>query len=154
MKFGLMQKTAMHPQDGVPIVFHDQLNIIAQHLSDIKQSISEKNAHHQTYLKHILPTINAMKSAKKKQKLTRKILKQLQDWSDWLASEHNQLDQYEAQGMFSEPTLIPEDTNCLPFIWTYMIKDDGTKKARGVCNGSPRMKGTVTLGQTYAASPD
>ena len=36
IKFGLMQKTAMNPQDGVPIVFHDQLNIIAQHLTDIK----------------------------------------------------------------------------------------------------------------------
>ena len=35
-----------------------------------------------------------------------------------------------------------------------MVKDDGTKKARGVCNGLPRMKGTVTLGQTYAASLD
>ena len=56
--------------------------------------------------------------------------------------------------MFSTPTEIPEDTNCLPFIWTYMVKDDGTKKARGVYNGSPRMKGTVTLGQTYAASLD
>ena len=56
--------------------------------------------------------------------------------------------------MFSEPTLIPDNTNCLPFIWTYMIKEDGTKKARGVCNGSPQMKGTVTLGQTYTASLD
>ena len=56
--------------------------------------------------------------------------------------------------MFSTSTEIPEDANCLPFIWTYMVKDDGTKKARCVYNGSPRMKGTVTLGQTYAASLD
>ena len=56
--------------------------------------------------------------------------------------------------MFSEPTPIPDDANCLPFIWTYLIKECGTKKARGVCNGSPRMKGTVTLGETYAASLD
>ena len=111
-----MQKTAMHPQDGVPIVFHDQLNIIAQRLTNIKQFISEKNAQHQAYLKHILPTVNAMKSTKKKQKLTRKILKQLQDWSDWLASEHKQLNQCEAQCIFSEPTLIPDNTNCLPYI--------------------------------------
>ena len=33
-----------------------------------------------------------------------------------------------------------------------MIKDDGTKKARCVCNGSPRQKGSVTLGDTYAGS--
>jgi hypothetical protein len=31
-----------------------------------------------------------------------------------------------------------------------MIKDCGTKKARCVCNGSSKMKGTVTLGDTYA----
>ena len=35
-----------------------------------------------------------------------------------------------------------------------MVKDDGTKKARGACNISPCMKGTVTLGQTYAVSLD
>jgi len=157
IKFGMMQKTDMHPQSGIPIVFHDQLNVIAKHLTDIKQSISKKNIHHQKYLDRFLRTIHTIKSTKKHQKLTRKLLKQHQDWSDWsdwLASEHKQLNQYEAQGMFSTPEQIPHDTNCLPFIWTYMIKDDGTKKARGVCNGSPRMKGTVTLGQTYAASLD
>ena len=35
-----------------------------------------------------------------------------------------------------------------------LIKEDGTRKARGVYNGSPRMKGNITLGQTYAASLD
>ena len=56
--------------------------------------------------------------------------------------------------MFSKPTPIPPDANHLPFIWTYVIKDDGTRKARAPCNGSPRMQGTVTLGETYAASLD
>lgn len=88
-----MQNTAMLPQDGVPIVFHDQLNIIAQNSTDIKQSIEEKNAHHQAYLKHILHTVHAMKFTKMKQKVTHKILKQHQDWSAWLASEHKQMNQ-------------------------------------------------------------
>ena len=56
--------------------------------------------------------------------------------------------------MFSEPQPIPRGANSLPFLWTYVVKDDGTKKARASCNGSPRMTGTVTLGQTYAASLD
>ena len=56
--------------------------------------------------------------------------------------------------MFSLPVAIPPDSNTLPFIWTYVIKDDGTKKARAPCNGSARMQGTVTLGETYAASLD
>ena len=98
--------------------------------------------------------MHAINSTKKRAKLTRKILKQQQDWSEWLQSEHKQLTQYENQGMFGEPTPIPDDANCLPFIWTYLVKECGTKKARGVCNGSPRMKGTVTLGETYAASLD
>ena len=49
--------------------------------------------------------------------------------------------------MFSSPMAIPQGANALPFIWTYVVKDDGTKKARGTCNGSPRMQGTVTLGR-------
>ena len=56
--------------------------------------------------------------------------------------------------MFSEPQPIPEGAKSLPFMWTYTVKEDGTKKARAPCNGSPRMQGTVTLGQTYAASLD
>ena len=59
---------------------------------------------------------NAVKSKKKRAKLTRKILKQQDDWNEWLLSEHKQLQQYEDQGMFSEPTPIPDDGNCLPFI--------------------------------------
>ena len=56
--------------------------------------------------------------------------------------------------MFSDPQPIPPDANSLPFIWTYTIKDDGTKKARAPCNGYPCMQGTVTIGETYAASLD
>jgi len=53
--------------------------------------------------------------------------------------------------MFGTPTPIPNDANTLQFIWTYLVNACGTKKAH---NGSPRMKGTVTLGETYAASLD
>ena len=56
--------------------------------------------------------------------------------------------------MFTQPVPIPPEANCLPFLWTYVLKDDGTRKARAPCNGSPRMQGTVTLGDTYAASLD
>ena len=144
----------MHPQNWVSIPIHDQLNVISKHLVDIKLTNEEKNGQHQKYIDYIISTVNLIKSTKKKRKLTQNILKQHQDWTDWLASEHKQLNQYEEQGMFSNPTPIPSNANCLPFIWKYLVKDDGTKKVRGMCNGSPRMKGTVTLGQTYAASLD
>ena len=38
--------------------------------------------------------------------------------------------------------------------WVYLIKTCGTKKARCVCNGSPRFRGTVTLAETYASALD
>lgn len=40
----------------------------------------------------------------------------------------------------------------MPLLWTYLIKPDGTRKARCVCNGSLRIKGAITLGKTYAAA--
>ena len=111
-----MEKIAMHPQNGVPILFHDQLNIISEHLKNIKLSMDERNDKHQKYLDAILPKVHTLASSKKRAKLTRKILKQQHDWSEWLQSEHKQLTQYENQGMFSNPTPIPDDANCLPFI--------------------------------------
>lgn len=38
------------------------------------------------------------------------------------------------------PTL--SDTNVLLLLWTYLVKNDGHKKARCVCNISPYKKGT------------
>ena len=69
-------------------------------------------------------------------------------------SEYKQLNQYHAQGMFGEPVRPPRSCNILPLIWTYLIKSDGTKKARCVCNGSPSHRGSVTMAHTYAAALD
>ena len=54
--------------------------------------------------------------------------------------------------MFDEPCQIPDGSNVLSLLWIYLVKVDGTKKARCVCNGSKRMRGTVTLAETYAGS--
>jgi len=53
--------------------------------------------------------------------------------------------------MFSAPMERPPDANIHHMLWRYVIKQDGTKKARMVCDGSPR-RGTITLGHTYANS--
>ena len=153
-QFATIKKVAIHPQDGLPIIYNDQLNIIARHIKEMKMDEDERTTAQKKYLKALTPQLNVLKSSKKKAKLTRRILKSQKDWNDWRNSEHKQLDQYEAQGMFSEPQQIPKEANSLPFMWTYTVKDDGTKKARAPCNGSPRMQGTVTLGETYAASLD
>ena len=74
------------------------------------------------------------------------------DWDDWQQSEFKLMDQYHDQETFGPPQALPEGSNVLNLLWTYIIKDDGRKKARCVCNGSRRMRGTVTLAETYAAS--
>ena len=88
-----MEKIAMHPQTGVPIIFHDQLNVISQHLVSIKLDNEAKNERHKRYLDAVLPQVHTIKSKKKRAKLTRKILKQQHNWNDWLLSEHKQLQQ-------------------------------------------------------------
>ena len=36
LKLGTIEKQAMHPDDGIPVMYFDQLNIIAQHLREMK----------------------------------------------------------------------------------------------------------------------
>jgi len=69
-------------------------------------------------------------------------------------SEFKQLDQYHAQGMFGSPTRRPPGCNVLPLMLTHLIKNDGTKKARCVCNGRLSRKGSVPLAHTYDAALD
>ena len=47
IQFATIHKHAMHPQEGIPLIYHDQLNIIATHLADIKQNIEEQGLKHQ-----------------------------------------------------------------------------------------------------------
>jgi len=77
-----------------------------------------------------------------------------EDWPDWQQGIYKQLNQYWNQGMFSNPMPLPMNANALHMLWRYNLKVCGTKKCRMVCNGSPRQKGTVTLGHTYANALD
>ena len=56
--------------------------------------------------------------------------------------------------MFGQPCPLPQDANVLDLLWTYLVKVDGTKKARCVCNGQPKFKGTVIFGYTFAKMLD
>ena len=79
VNFSIISKIAMHPQEGIPVLYHDQMNVIATHVAEIKDTLEEQGARHQKYLEAIVPTIAAVKSAKKKAKLTRRILKVQRD---------------------------------------------------------------------------
>ena len=172
--FASIKQQSMHPQFGVPHLHHDQMNLIASHLWELRhkpewdieatESIitpyvlnkdSTVKAKHKSKVKFLYshPTINQMSSnIKIPKKLTRRYLLQQDDWDQWQQSEFKQLDQYRSQGTLGEPTTLPKGANLLPLLWTYLIKDDGTRKARCVCNGSPRQRGSVTLANTYAGS--
>ncbi|KAL7550305.1 hypothetical protein ACHAWF_013539, partial [Thalassiosira exigua] len=88
-------------------------------------------------------------------RLTRgKLLKQ-PDWSDWQSSEYTQLDQYDAQGMFGDPTHVDSDGAVFNLVWTYVIKElDKRKKARCTCDGSTRSGQVRVLDYTYANCVD
>lgn len=101
--------------------------------------------------KHSYPTLK-IAIAKIPKKLTQRYLMKQDDWDDWSTSEFKQSDQYYNQKTFGKPTQLPKGTNVLPLLWMYVIKDNGTKKALMVCNGSPKMRGLVTLANTYAGA--
>ena len=109
---------------------------------------------------HNLPPVEdsiifaAMDRGQIKPRLIRAVLRRQSDWMDWSVSEFKQLNQYHAQDMFGKPIRQPRDCNVLPLIWTYLVKNDGTKKARCVCNDISNLQVSVTLSHTYAVALD
>jgi len=69
-------------------------------------------------------------------------------------SDFKQINQYHAQEIFGEPIRQPRGCNVLPLIWTYIVKNYGTKKARCVCNNGPNRRVSLTLAHTYAVALD
>ena len=145
-------KLPSHPSENVPIIHFDQfLTMAHQHLAAKNDS--------EPWMDPLNPpdvTPDLLYVAQSKghanTKLTRKRLKMQEDWPLWKIAEFQQLNQYKSQDMFGAPVPRPRDANVLPLIWVYVYKTNGVRKARCVCNGSPRMKGTVTLDHTYAAA--
>ena len=80
-KFSIIDKVAMHPQLRVPILYHDQINSIAQHVAEIKDSVEEQGKRHCEYIDATTPKMATIKSAKKKAKLPQRLLKVQQDWN-------------------------------------------------------------------------
>lgn len=176
------QRQSIHHEEGVPLMYFDQLATISQHLNDIKYDTtsdtsstinkieSSKSVAHsylqkmiQTYAEYgILRLIKGIlpKNKRRSTRLTRRKLQIQPDWEDWKKSEWKQLDQYDDQGTFSKPCYLPPNANVLDLLWTYHVKDPvnlvdpPTKKARCVCNGKPSNKNTVIFGHTFAKMLD
>jgi hypothetical protein len=88
-------------------------------------------------------------------KLTRRILLQQDDWTEWSESEFIQLDQYAKQHMFGEPCKVTKQSAVFNLLWTYVVKElDGRKKARCTCDGSTQGGQVRVLDHTFANSID
>ena len=176
------ERAAIHHDEGVPMLYFDQLVTIAEHLHDIKHDqtssteptmskLYRSKQPQDAYLKNMIDTykkhgtIKALKSILPKNKrrtkrLTRKILKARDDWDEWQASEYKQLDDYCNQRTFGEPCPLPIGANVLDLLWTYTQKDavgenmPSRKKSRCVCNGKPSNKNTVIFGHTFTKMLD
>jgi hypothetical protein len=157
---------SIHPLEGIMQIHFDQLNCIAKHLEDIEKERQEQRIKNNI----VEPTIrsnNATTAATPEaepppappplipdadlaQQYSMKQAMRHADWPIFQQGQHKQLNQYWNQGMFSYPMPLPRNANALQMLWRFNIKADGTRKSRMVCNGSPRQKGTVTIGHTYA----
>jgi hypothetical protein len=178
LTIGILEKQAMHEDDGLPLMYFDQLSTISNHLKNIKydknDSIHPDNVNKndekgpilinmmKAYLnegtvqvaKAAIPKAILSKSKQRTTKLTRRKLKKLDNWDQWQKSEWLQLDQYEGQDTFGPPCKLPLNANCLDLLWCYNIKDNGTLKAHCVCNRKPSKKNTAVFGYTFAKSLD
>jgi hypothetical protein len=88
-------------------------------------------------------------------KLTRGKLMKQPDWDEWNASEFLQLDQYNKQHMFGQPVKVDDASAIFHLVWSYVVKElDSRKKARYICDGSPRSGQVRVLDHTYANCVD
>ena len=145
LTFATDEKIPVHIEKGVPQLYFDQLNVIAEILQEIRYDAEFLDVECEP------PVVNLLRKKRNNAQFTRRELKRRKDWYDWQESEKKQLDLYEIQSTFGPPVKPPPNVNILDLLWAYAIKTDGTKKSRCVCNGSPRRKGAITLAHTFAA---
>jgi hypothetical protein len=55
-------------------------------------------------------------------RLTQKSLQIQSNWTEWLASECEQLNQYDKQGMFGHPCIPPPGAAIFHWVWIYKSK--------------------------------
>ena len=138
---------------NTPQIHFDQMAVIARHHHAVRYDLPplDPKKEEDDEITHSM-IMQGIAQGQINPRLTRKFLQSQDDWIDWQMSEFKQLDSYDSLKMFGEPCRPPRECNILPLIWTYLRKLCGTKKARCVCNGSPRMKGSISLSHTYAAA--
>ena len=147
----------------MPTLQTDQLNVVAHHLNALKTKEDNhvaKDIYHEFWGDPMqwpdpIDKFNISKLTR------RKIFNKQPDdvIEKFVQSEYKQLDRYLEVDMFGEPCLPPPDKPVLPWVWTYLFKENpltgiDEPKSRGTCDGSTKRNGIVTLEETYAACVD
>ena len=151
--------------NGIPTLQSDQINVISHHINVINMKDNNhvaKDVYKEFYgwndpneWPHTIDHYNISK-------LTRnKILREEQPTTieKFMKSEWKQLNRYHDVGMFGTPIPPPPASKILPWVWTYLYKEnpltgEDEPKSRGTCDGGKRRNGTVTLAETYASCVD
>ena len=136
---------------GSPLMYNEQMMSAVRAIYEVEEGESIKNEDIPT-LEDVVRSISNPSGLAKNGKATRFKLKKTSEWAEWLKSEKKQLDEMEKCKMYGEPIPRPKEGTFLRQIWTYVVKNNGTKKARNCCNGS-KLKGKgVKYAKHYAAS--
>jgi len=151
--FASLKGFAMSGQ-GVPTLQTDQLNVIAHHIHTMttQQDLWEDKTEWPVQL----DSQESIDLQLKISKLTRRRLQGTDEWEQFHKSEWKQLNRYDKVEMFGTPIRYQEGMIALPWVWTYIFKENGLTgdaeaKSRGTCNGGPRYGEAVTLAETYAS---
>ncbi len=132
-EFATDKSYGIHPHQGIPQLYFDQLNIIGQHLQAIKHDQNAKATIRTLYpngsttnptTSHSQPLPESEPNAAQKFPLQQ--LCKRDDWPEWQKSRYKMLDKYREQGMFGQPMALPTGANALHMLWTYLLKICGT----------------------------
>ena len=111
--------------NGLPIIHAGEFNQLTlgqlNNQNDLRmqhQSLSKELRHSRQRQYDIVSLGEVLNYSSKAMKLTRGRLLKLNKWHEWQQSEYPQLNQYEAQGMFGQPTQSNTDDAIFHLVWT------------------------------------
>ena len=84
--------------------------------------------------------------------LTRRKLRKLDNWDEWLTAERKQLNQFHELDMYGQATKLPPKGILLRPHWQYVIRKTGERRSRNCCDGSKRAAPLLhAIASTYSS---
>ena len=130
--------TALNYVDDVDTLLADP-QVIALIQAHLDSPAMEALTIHALSSEAITPEERALKN------FSRRNLQTLPTWTEWLAAEQTQLDQFNALGMFGEPCIPPANAMVLRPQWTSRVKTNGKRRRRLCGDGSKQAQPQLHL---------